>query len=69
MDFPVWSYGYMLTPQVAIPVLFLATSLMKWNQFSERCYITGGHPYVPQVLCYPGSMFPVFPKRGNIEPG
>ena len=34
MDFPVWSYGYMLTPQVAIPVLFLATSLMKWNQFS-----------------------------------
>ena len=41
MDFPVWSYGYMLTPQVAIPVLFLATSLMKWNQFSERCYITG----------------------------
>ena len=31
MDFPVLSYGYMLTPQIAIPVLLLATSLMKWK--------------------------------------
>ena len=48
VDFPVWSYGYMLTPQVAIPVLFLATSLMKWNQFSERCYITGSSNHNPK---------------------
>lgn len=31
MGFHVWSYGYILTPQIAIPGLLLVTSLMKWK--------------------------------------
>ena len=43
----IWLHAYTTSSN---PRVILATSLMKWNQFSERCYITGSSNHNPKNL-------------------